>query len=125
MPLAIGDFNGDGGVPDLAITSAGNPSSDVGMVIILLGNGDGICKTASVIPGTSYTFVAVADFNKDGVPDLAVVGSADYTLTIFPGNGDGTFRATPAISTNPAPGNVAVADFNGDGVPRHWLFRAT
>ncbi len=63
----------------------------------------------------SPTSIAVADFNGDGIQDLAIpVGT--NTLTILLGNGDGTFTAA---STSPTTGNdpysVAAGDFNGDG----------
>jgi len=58
----------------------------------------------------------VADFNGDGIPDLAVANLA--SMTILLGNGDGTFNAAPSL---PASGSVAVADFNGDGIPDLWI----
>src|SRR3989441_7403248 len=37
--------------------------------------------------------IAVADFNGDGKPDLAVVNFGDWTAWLLLGNGDGTFQA--------------------------------
>ena len=58
-----------------------------------------------------------ADFNGDGIPDLAVIDSADNsTVDILLGNGDGTFTVeatSPSISGIPL--NFATGDFNGDG----------
>jgi hypothetical protein len=48
----------------------------------------------------------VADFNNDGFLDLAVTNSGDNTLSLFRGNGDGTFTqfpASPFLLTNKAP----------------------
>jgi hypothetical protein len=57
----------------------------------------------------------VADFNGDGIPDLAVANSSGDTLTILLGNGDGTFTA---VASSPQTGNdpyyVVAGDFNGD-----------
>src|SRR5438270_177430 len=64
----------------------------------------------------------VADFNGDGIPDLAIVSTntyagGSYTLAVFLGKGDGTFRAGPTIQ----PSGMQVdpfmifGDFNGDG----------
>jgi hypothetical protein len=70
--------------------------------------------------------VAVADFNGDGKPDLAVVNlgplsTSRSSLSVLLGNGDGSFQ--PAVTTdvlNNGPGlgvalSLAVGDFNGDG----------
>lgn len=68
--------------------------------------------------------VAVADFNEDGRPDLAI--AANIRLYFFLGNGDGTFAATPASPVSvPSPpyddfaspytGPLAVGDFNHSG----------
>jgi len=64
--------------------------------------------------------VAVADFNGDGKPDLAVPVYSMSTplsdVTLLLGNGDGTFTAGPTVpATGQNVNNVAVADFKGDG----------
>jgi hypothetical protein len=41
--------------------------------------------------GTRPSSVALADFNGDGQLDVAVVNSNDNTVTVFLGNGGGTF----------------------------------
>lgn len=68
--------------------------------------------------------VAVADFNEDGKPDLAI--AANIRLYLFLGNGDGTFAATATSPmfvpsppydnlASPYTGPLAVADFNHSG----------
>jgi hypothetical protein len=105
--IAVGDFNGDG-IPDLAVANLAS-----GTVSVLLGNGDGtftLKSTETVDHTNSLQSVVVADFNGDGIPDLAVnVG------TVLLGNGDGTFsiHGTSLFAGN----SLAVADFNGDGIP--------
>lgn len=60
-----------------------------------------------------------ADFNGDGIPDLAVADA--YTsaggINILLGKGDGTFSAATGspISMKPSPDAVVAGDFNGDG----------
>jgi hypothetical protein len=62
--------------------------------------------------------IATADFNGDGIPDLAVSNEASSTMTILLGNGNGTFTPAPASpATGADPGLVVTADFNGDGIP--------
>ncbi|PYJ97764.1 MAG: VCBS repeat-containing protein [Verrucomicrobia bacterium] len=57
--------------------------------------------------------VAVGDFNGDGKPDLAVVGSANVSILL--GKGDGTFQASVGYGAGTNPVSVAVGDVNGDG----------
>ena len=57
----------------------------------------------------------VADFNGDGKPDLAVVNSADNTVSILLGNADGTFASRKDFATGKSPVSVVAGDFNGDG----------
>jgi hypothetical protein len=66
--------------------------------------------------GAGPQAVVVGDFNGDGIPDLAVANTADNTVTILLGNGDGTFVNVATLSTDMAPVSIAVADFNGDGI---------
>jgi hypothetical protein len=63
--------------------------------------------------------VAAADFNGDGIPDLAVVDDGNGSfgdIAVLIGNGDGTFRAPQTFSTGRSPSEVVVTDFNRDGV---------
>ncbi len=61
--------------------------------------------------------VVTADFNGDGILDLAAPSYAGGVVILL-GNGDGTFRSAPTISTDGNDTNNAVAaDFNGDGKP--------
>src|SRR5580700_5065840 len=43
--------------------------------------------------GTLANFVAVADVNGDGKPDLLVANFQSSTVSVLLGNGDGTFQA--------------------------------
>ncbi len=56
---------------------------------------------------------AVGDFNHDGIPDLAVANSADNTVSILLGNGDGSFRLAQTLPTGLLPVSVAVGVFTG------------
>jgi hypothetical protein len=61
--------------------------------------------------------VALADFNGDGIPDIALIsGGTSSPVQIFLGNPDGsyTLAVSPSISAYTF-GPIVVADFNGDG----------
>jgi hypothetical protein len=57
----------------------------------------------------------VADFNGDGVADIAVANRDSGTLSIVIGRGDGTFEGQLLVQAGPEPVLLATADFDGDG----------
>ena len=112
--IAAGDWNRDGTL-DLAVANFGS-----GDLTILLGNGLGGFGPAAGSPiatGNSATFVAAGDWNRDGVPDLAVANFGSNDLTILIGDGSGRFvePAGSPIAVGFSPQPVVVADWNLDG----------
>ena len=81
----------------------------------------GFAQTPSFTPATNFLAgsvpysVAVADFNKDGIPDLAVVNQNSNNVSILLGTGTGSFGAATNFAVGSLPHFVAVGDFNGDG----------
>ncbi len=59
---------------------------------------------------------AVADFNLDGIPDVAVVNATSGSVQILYGDGHGSSNYSYQISVPSATG-ITVGDFNGDGIP--------
>jgi hypothetical protein len=114
--LAIADFNHDGKLDIAVANSIGNTVS------ILLGDGAGHFHSAegSPFPAGPYpNDLAVADFNGDGHPDLAIPNHATPYVTILLGDGKGAFHPAPhspfQTESSPHPHGAAAADFNGDG----------
>lgn len=72
----------------------------------------------SIVPtGQNPVDVVGSDFNSDGNFDLASVNHTDNTVSIFLGNGDGTFNSDGTLTTGAGPVAAIVADFNSDGIP--------
>ena len=115
--VAVADLNGDG---KLDLVVANHNSFNVS---VLLGAGNGTflpaANSATPLSGTADS-VAVADFNGDGKPDLAVaISGVNATLvSILLGNGNGTFQLVTSVPLgfhSPGTLSVVAADFNGDG----------
>ena len=118
--IIFGDFDGDGD-NDIAMTST------TSFVQIFLNNGVGQFTAAQRVQvGNRPIHVRAADFDNDGIDDLASVNANSRTVVISLGNGDGTFaditdNSGRAISIQ-LDGEVDlfdmdVADLNADGFP--------
>src|SRR5207247_481306 len=78
----------------------------------------GLPRTFQAGPGPHG--IAVGDFNRDGIPDLAVADLGPYpnratTVAVLIGAGDGTFGAPRFFDAGHRLTGVAVGDFNRDG----------
>lgn len=111
------DVNGDG-MPDLVATNRAT-----GLVTVLLGAGNnGQLVPAPGSPfaaGAGVSSVTVADFNSDGVLDLAVVNAVANTVSIWIGQGNGRFWPDSGgpIPVGSGPAAIGAGDFNNDGYP--------
>ncbi|ULK99045.1 FG-GAP-like repeat-containing protein [Bradyrhizobium sp. I71] len=132
--IGIADLNDDG-LSDIVTTGlAGLGTNSSASVGVLLGQGGGTFGSGSAYhdgtswgPNHEYTLALdIADFNGDGVPDIATAGvSGDPSvgsLGVLLGNGDGTFQDGKPYSTGTVYATrsqityaLASGDFNGDG----------
>jgi hypothetical protein len=121
--LALGDFNGDGQLDLVYDKGEDIPQTQVTDLAVNFGNGD-----SNFIPGpTSARYQnpknftveypgegVVGDFNRDGLLDVAVLPWVGFSLSIYQGNGDGTFSHGGQFHM-PVGGNIVAGDFNNDG----------
>ena len=113
--VAAADVNGDRRL-DLVVVDTGTGPENPGAVYVLLGNGDGTFRALPKrIIGDMPVSVAIADFDRDGKPDLAVADALFSTVWILIGKGDGTFPSASGEYVDEGPGTILTADFNGDG----------
>lgn len=112
---AIADLNADG-FADVATANADFSASSMG---VLLGNGDGTFQSPVTYPTGVFTSgILVADFNQDGIPDIAAMSQGsgnDGDVSIFLGNGDGTFQNPIVNNLGIFPVAIVAGDFNRDG----------
>jgi hypothetical protein len=147
--ITVGDLDGDGR-QDLAagvleqVDSSSNPVDNTTGLLLLKGNGDfTFDKGVWYQPGSQIWAARLADFDADGLPDLALnvttAAASGYSsssngatpepgLVLLPNLGAGIF-GTPqpifgatsdigvSVISPPVGGSLMVADFNGDGAP--------
>jgi hypothetical protein len=117
VAIAAGDLNGDA-KPDLAVVNQTDNT-----VSILLNNGDATFTTATGSPlqtAASPTGVAIADFNQDGLADIAVTNGGANTFRVFVGLGGGLFSQAfepPAGPTGTIPTAIVASTFGTGGFP--------
>lgn len=125
--FAVGDMNGDG-FPDIV---HGPARKSGGLPVIYLGDGKGHWRRDAFVrfPPLPYDYgdAAVADFNGDGKPDIAL-GIHLRGLTVLVNDGRGGFTPwadgldlrlpnAPGAEPHFSSRAIAAVDWNGDGRP--------
>jgi FG-GAP-like repeat/EF hand len=115
-PVALADVNGDSNLDIVVPNTAPGPTT----ITVLLGDGRGEFRAAPRSPFKANDrayFVAVADLNGDGKPDIVATHDDASIATLHLGDGKGNF-----VQANNSPlelGNrgwsVVPVDLNGDG----------
>jgi hypothetical protein len=128
-PMIAADANSDGNL-DIAMPYLDDNGFD--NVDIGFGMGDGTfggsvlanCTTSNCLESRA---VVAGDFNRDGILDMVSVPGRNYlsgdtfvheAMSVFLGNGDGSFTPSPnpPSLTLTDPSFLAAADFDGDGI---------
>jgi len=115
--VAFGDFNGDG-FADIILAGMGTTTLDRNLYLFR-NNGDGTFIQFSLKFAASATQVVTGDFNHDGKIDIAFLSgftaAGNQGITVWFGNGDGSFTIGPTTPFSQPAGQLFVGDFDGDG----------
>jgi FG-GAP-like repeat len=120
--VAIGDVNKDGNL-DLVVspsTAAGNSKGYWPGVFLGKGNGTFPAQPTSYIstPAVDALRLAIADFNQDGNPDVAMADCCGLAfINVALGKGNGTFQVSQIIHIAASPTGMQVADVSGNNLP--------
>ena len=114
----VADFNRDGITDTAEITLPDEDAPGPARLTISLGQPGGAFKLLASYPviGHAPRSLVVADFNKDGNPDL-LLGDEDGSVKLFLGDGTGKFAPALEVEQLDSVVSIAVADFNQDGIP--------
>lgn len=111
--LVLADFNHDGKL-DIAVDRY-----EGSVISVLLNNGNGTFGgTTNFATGDSWggsdTIVA-ADFNGDGISDLATANNDSQSVSVLLGRGDGIFFNAAVYPVSDYARGLAIGDFDYDG----------
>lgn len=106
--IGAADFNKDGFTDVVAVSSIGN-------MFLYHGSSSGLVRAGNYSVDGGPQQLAVADFDKDSNPDVAVAAPKSGQVTVFLGNGSALAVTGMQFDAGAAAWSVAAADVSGDG----------
>jgi hypothetical protein len=112
--IAVANFLTGG---PLDVIQVDNSTSTLNNVVITITDGTGhlASQTFFSLPFGSASAVATGAFVAGGSPGFAVTYQNNNAVSIYIGNGDGTFRAPTTYPTGSGPTSIVVGNFSGHG----------
>jgi Bacterial type II and III secretion system protein/FG-GAP-like repeat len=115
VSVAVADFNEGASGVNVAVSNQNDNSISIFQV-----NTDGTFGASSPLiqlpGGYKPAGLATGSFTNSGHIDLAVADEGNDSVSVFLGNGDGTFQTRTDYATGNGPVFVATGDFNQDGI---------
>ena len=111
--LVAADLDNDNDV-DIAASTEGNGQS---FASVFVNNGAGSFSgpVNYAIGGVDPSDITAADFDLDGLPDLATANSSSSNVSALPGTGGSIFGGSSEFGVGTAPQQLAAGDLDGNG----------
>jgi WD40 repeat protein/tetratricopeptide (TPR) repeat protein len=75
----------------------------------------GALPRTDIVAGTAPSAIVTASLRGNGTQDIITANQGDNTVSVFLGNGDGTFATRTDTNVGVGPIALIAGDFNGDG----------